>query len=74
MAFSVGGTVVIDSSRNLVNPGPSSLLNLGGAPLNSPTFTGTPAGPTASVGTDTTQLATTAFVNASAIAIAIAFG
>lgn len=34
------------------------------APLASPTFTGTPAAPTATVGTSTTQLATTAFVNA----------
>jgi hypothetical protein len=32
------------------------------APLASPTFTGTPAAPTATVGTDTTQIATTAFV------------
>lgn len=32
------------------------------ANLASPTFTGTPAGPTAAVGTNTTQLATTAFV------------
>ena len=32
------------------------------APLASPTFTGTPAAPTASAGTSTTQLATTAFV------------
>lgn len=32
------------------------------APLASPTFTGTPAGPTASQYTNTTQLATTAFV------------
>lgn len=29
--------------------------------LNSPTFTGTPAGPTAAAGTNTTQLSTTAF-------------
>lgn len=34
------------------------------APLASPTFTGTPAAPTAAVGTNTTQLATTAYVNA----------
>jgi hypothetical protein len=34
------------------------------APLASPTLTGTPSAPTASVGTDTTQIATTAFVNA----------
>ena len=34
------------------------------ANLASPAFSGTPAAPTASVGTSTTQLATTAFVNA----------
>lgn len=32
------------------------------APLASPTFTGTPEAPTATAGTDTTQIATTAFV------------
>lgn len=32
------------------------------APLASPTFTGVPAAPTATVGTNTTQIATTAFV------------
>ena len=31
-------------------------------PLESPTFTGTPAAPTATVGTNTTQIATTAYV------------
>jgi hypothetical protein len=36
----------------------------GAAPLASPTFTGTPAAPTASSGTNTTQIATTAFVAA----------
>lgn len=35
------------------------------AALASPTFTGTPAAPTASAGTSTTQIATTAFVQAS---------
>ena len=35
----------------------------GKANLASPTFTGTPAAPTATAGTDTTQIATTAFVN-----------
>ena len=34
------------------------------AALASPTFTGTPAAPTAAVGTNTTQLATTAYVQA----------
>jgi hypothetical protein len=36
------------------------------APLASPVFTGIPTGPTASLGTNTTQLATTAFVIANA--------
>jgi hypothetical protein len=39
------------------------------APLASPTFTGTPAAPTASPGTNTTQLATTAFVTAALQAV-----
>jgi Lower baseplate protein N-terminal domain len=34
----------------------------GAAPLSSPTFTGTPAGPTPSLGDSSTKLATTAFV------------
>lgn len=34
------------------------------APLASPVFTGVPAAPTAAVGTNTTQVATTAFVQA----------
>lgn len=37
-------------------------LNTNKAPLASPTFTGTPAAPTATAGTNTTQIATTAFV------------
>ena len=40
----------------------------GFAPLASPTLTGTPAAPTASAGTNTTQLATTAYVVSQAIA------
>ena len=39
------------------------------APLASPTFTGTPAAPTAAGGTNTTQLATTAFVQAAVAAL-----
>lgn len=66
----VAGSEVIDSiadsdtthapSRNAV----FDALALKAA-LASPTFTGTPAAPTASGGTNTTQLATTAFVKAS---------
>ncbi len=43
--------------------GSNGVQGSGIAPLTSPTFTGTPTAPTASVGTNTTQLATTAFVN-----------
>ena len=39
------------------------------ADLASPTFTGTPAAPTAASGTNTTQLATTAFVTAALAAV-----
>ena len=41
-------------------------INAAKAPIASPTFTGVPAAPTAAVDTDTTQLATTAFVIAQA--------
>ena len=39
------------------------------ADVNSPTFIGTPAAPTATLGTNTTQLATTAFVQAALQAV-----
>jgi hypothetical protein len=39
-----------------------TLATAGIAPIDSPTFTNTPAAPTAAPGTNTTQLATTAFV------------
>ena len=42
----------------------AQLVTLGAASLDSPTFTGAPAAPTATAGTDTTQVATTAFVDA----------
>lgn len=48
----------------------NALSYLGGAPLASPTFTGTPAAPTAAAGTSTTQIATTAFVQAVATLLA----
>ena len=46
----------------------TALANLGAAPLASPALTGTPTAPTAAAGTDTTQLATTAFATAAATA------
>lgn len=45
----------------------ASLSNIGGAPIASPTFTGVPLAPTAAGGTNTTQIATTAFVHSYAL-------
>jgi hypothetical protein len=45
------------------------LANASGAPLNSPAFTGTPTAPTAAVNTNTTQIATTAYVVAQGEAV-----
>ena len=51
------GTSLKYARADHIHPSDTSL-----APLASPTFTGVPAGPTAAVSTNTTQLATTAFV------------
>lgn len=50
-------------------PGGASIS--GYAPLASPALTGTPTAPTATAGTNTTQIATTAFVNATAFTSAL---
>ncbi len=76
--FSVAPTVIIvalyedlltrDDNLSTVANASTARANLGlaigtdVAPVASPTFTGTPAAPTASAGTSTTQIATTAFV------------
>ena len=57
----------VNGATNLSAYATTSALTTGlvaKAPLASPTFTGTPAAPTAAVGTNTTQVATTAFVTA----------
>lgn len=61
MRVNTGGTAL--EYRTAANV----LSDIAGAPLASPTFTGTPAAPTAAVGTNTTQLATTAFARANAL-------
>lgn len=61
------GMITANVTGNLTGTA-SNASSLGGnlantyAPLASPTFTGTPAAPTAAGGTNTTQLATTAYV------------
>lgn len=63
------GTQTVGINQTGITIAQSQVTNLGTdlaakANLASPTFTGTPAAPTAAVGTDTTQIATTQFVNA----------
>jgi hypothetical protein len=66
----VGGALVASTVASFnARTGPVSLLAndisaVGGALLASPTFTGAPTAPTAAPGTNTAQLATTAFVEA----------
>lgn len=57
------GTPIDADNMNKIENGIESLDNEK-APLDSPEFTGTPKAPTASAGTNTTQIATTAFVTA----------
>ena len=58
-------SLIYDNSGSDVTVSISALAGAGStAGINSPTFTGIPAAPTASSGTNTTQIATTAFVTA----------
>lgn len=61
-AGNVTGTVAIANGGTGATTAAGALTSLGAAALASPTFTGTPAAPTAAADTNTTQLATTAFV------------
>jgi hypothetical protein len=58
------GTMAMETAANYVTTSANTTALALKAPLASPTFTGVPAGPTAAPGTDTTQLATTAYVRA----------
>ena len=55
-------TTPTSGSGNVVTSGGVYTSLSGKAPLASPAFTGTPTAPTATSGTNTTQIATTAFV------------
>lgn len=65
--LALGGTLAITNGGTGATTAAAALANLGAATLSSPVFTGTPTGPTAALGTSTTQLATTAFVMANAV-------
>lgn len=72
VANAIGQAVVSWNGRTgAVSLSLSDVQSVGGAPVASPAFTGTPTGPTAAPGTSTTQLASTAFVT-NAVAAATA--
>lgn len=63
--LSVSGTLSVTSNTVVTNLNADLLDGQNGsyyASINSPTFTGTPTAPTATTGTNTTQIATTSFV------------
>jgi hypothetical protein len=68
-ASSLSGTVAVTNGGTGATTATGALTNLGAAPLASPIFTGTPAAPTATAGSNTTQIATTEFVTG-AVALA----
>jgi hypothetical protein len=61
-AVSGSGVTSFNTRTGAVTLVAADVTSAGGALLASPTFTGVPAAPTATAGTNTTQLATTAFV------------
>ena len=63
------GTAAYTAASAYDAAGAAAAAVVGLAPLASPTFTGIPAGPTATAGTNTTQLASTAFVAAALAAL-----
>ena len=69
--LAAGAVSSFNSRTGAVTLNVNDITAANGAPINSPTFTGTPAAPTAVAGTNTTQIATTAFVTG-ALASAVA--
>jgi len=61
-AILAGSVTTFNGRAGAVTLSGADISGAGGALLASPTFTGTPQAPTAAPGTNTTQLATTAFV------------
>jgi len=64
VAAATGGVTSFNTRTGAVTLNSTDVTNAGGALLAGPTFTGVPSAPTATAGTNSTQLATTAFVQA----------
>jgi hypothetical protein len=69
----IGGVSSFNGRAGAVNLTLADVTGVGGAPIASPTFTGTPAAPTPAVGDSSTAVATTAFVQTTANAVAVGF-
>ena len=66
-----GGVTSFNTRTGAITFVAADISGAGGALLASPAFTGTPTGPTPAAGTNNTELATTAFVNAAISSIGI---
>jgi len=66
-----GGVTSFNTRTGAITFVAADISGAGGALLASPAFTGTPTAPTAAAGTNNTELATTAFVNAAISSIGI---
>jgi len=55
-------SLAVANNLSDLNNAATAITNLGAAPIDSPALIGTPTAPTATAGTNTTQVATTAFV------------
>lgn len=70
----MNGTVAVGTSTRFSRQDHVHPTDTTRAPLASPAFTGIPTAPTAAAGTNTTQIATTSFVQSEALVWAIVFG
>lgn len=68
-----GGDIFVSNTGRMWQATSAGITWVEKAPLDSPAFTGTPTAPTAPLGTDTTQIASTAYAKAAAEDAAVAY-
>jgi hypothetical protein len=73
IASSVSGVASFNGRTGAVTLSLADVTAVGGAPVASPSFSGAPLAPTATAGTSTTQLATTAFVTGAVANVVTSF-
>jgi hypothetical protein len=67
----IDGTATVGTSKKFARADHIHPIDTSRAPISAPTFTGVPSAPTAISGTNTTQIATTAFVKVACDAVAL---